>query len=449
MGQRSIEEYLRNTSHDAVESLVELLSTPGISTDPNHRNDVCRSGRWVESYLSKLGMRTEWWETPECPAVFAEWTGAGPDAPTVLIYGHHDVQPTGDLARWTSPPFEPRVDASGRIFARGAADNKGQFFLQMRAVEACLRTTGRLPVNVKILIEGEEEIGSPNLGPLLERNRDKLKCDVVVVSDTPLWKPDHPAISLGTRGITGLEVRVTTAERDLHSGIFGGSEPNAIAVLTRMLASLHDDSGRVAVPGFYDQVLPIPDDLRQAWNQLRPTSRGTGESGFNVLEQRWLRPTVELNGITGGYQGPGSNTIIPCTASAKITCRLVPDQLPDAIQSLLRDHLTGICPPDAKVDFALRKTGAAPYTISRDHPGIRAAARVLREVYGVDPVVVREGLSLPILPMFKTILGADTLLLGFCDPDCNAHSFDEFFDSKDLLRGSIAAARFLEAYANT
>lgn len=451
----AIDSYLTQSQPAAVDALCELLRIESISTDPAYKPAVAKSVEWTAGYLSEIGLKTEIWPTAGQPAVFAEWNGA-PGAPTVLIYGHHDVQPTGDLSKWTSPPFEPRVDSTGRIFARGSADNKGQFFLQIRAVEAWLKTAGILPVNVKFLIEGEEEIGSPNLAALLQQKQKQLKCDLVVVSDTPLWRPGKPAISLGTRGITGLEMKVTGPNRDLHSGIFGGSVPNPIAVLCRVLTALHDAQKQVTVPGFYDDVVEMPRELREAWRamegEVAHEARDidcafSGEAGYSTLEQRWSRPTLEFNGITGGYQGPGSNTIVPSWASAKITCRLVPNQNPERIQQQLAEHLRKLCPPEVKLEFLLRKTGARPYSIDPNHPALAAAAKVLKDVYEVEPVRVREGLSLPILPMFKDILAADTVLLGFCHPACNAHSFDEFFDSVDLLRGARSAARFLAEIA--
>jgi acetylornithine deacetylase/succinyl-diaminopimelate desuccinylase-like protein len=447
----AIDRYLRDTQSAALGTLCELLRIPSVSTEPQHRHQVTRCADAVAKLLASVGATVETWQTDGCPAVFGR-VDVDPRLPSVLIYGHYDVQPAGELARWASPPFEPRISDSGCIYARGAADNKGQFFLQVRAVEAWMRTSGRPPVNVKLLIEGEEEIGSPNLLPLLRDRRDDLACELVVISDTPLWRPGRPALSLGTRGITGLEVIVAGPDRDLHSGMYGGSFPNPIAILSQMLASLHDERGRIAVPGFYDDVKPIPPDLHDEWERLaleidseqaRFGCRFSGESGFNPLERRWLRPTLEFNGITGGYQGPGSNTIIPSRASAKITCRLVPDQDPDGIQSTLKQRLESLAPPGTKLEFILRRNGARPYSIRADHPALAAAGRVMAEVYGTPPVRVREGLSLPILPMFRNLLGADTVLLGFCDPACNAHSFDEFIDSTDVLRGAQAAARFL------
>jgi acetylornithine deacetylase/succinyl-diaminopimelate desuccinylase-like protein len=452
-----IDDYLQRTHRDAVASLLDVLRIPSISTQPDHARDVQTAAQWTADYLARIGLKSEIWPTTGHPAVFAEIKSHNADAPTILIYGHHDVQPTGDLSRWASPPFEPRIDSTGRIFARGSADNKGQFFLQILAVEAWLKTVGRLPVNIKFLIEGEEEIGSPNLPMLLRERIDRLQCDLVVVSDTPLWRPGRPAISLGTRGITGLEVKVTGPNRDLHSGMYGGSVPNPIDVLCRMLAAFHDDRKMVTVPNFYDEVRGIPAELREEWKRLdadvqddaRKLQCGLiGEDGFNTLERRWLRPTLEFNGITGGYQGPGSNTIVPSTASVKITCRLVPDQDPIKIQHALRDHLTSLAPPGVMVEFILRKMGSPAYSIDANHPALQAAARVFRDVYGVDPVRIREGVTLPILPAFRSILGAETVLLGFCDPECQAHSFDEFFDSCDLLLGARTAARFFDAISS-
>ncbi|CAN5344878.1 dipeptidase [soil metagenome] len=452
-----VDAYLQRTHGDAVKALIDVLRIPSISTQPDHADDVKAAAKWTADYLSRIGLKAEIWPTAGHPAVFAEMKSPDANAPTILIYGHDDVQPTGDLSLWTSPPFEPRVEASGRIVARGSADNKGQFFLQILAVEAWLKTAGTLPVNVKFLIEGEEEIGSPNLPALLRDKLDRLRCDLVVVSDTPVWRPGRPAISLGTRGITGLEVKVTGPNRDLHSGMYGGSVPNPIDALCRMLARLHDEQKQVTVPGFYDDVKPIPPDLRDEWRRLDPDVHDdarklecglSGEVGFNTLERRWLRPTLEFNGITGGYQGPGSNTIVPSSASAKITCRLVSDQDATKIQIALRDYLQSLAPEGVKVEFILRKMGSPAYSIAAHHPALQAAARVFKEVYNVDPVRIREGVTLPILPAFRSILGADSVLLGFCDPECQAHSFDEFFDSRDLLLGARTAARFFDAISS-
>src|SRR5688572_15690056 len=451
----AVERHLEATHGRAVAALCELLRIPSISTDPAHASDVARAAQWVADYFSGIGLGAETWSGFGHPAVFAEHAAA-PGAPTVLVYGHHDVQPIGDPKLWSSPPFEPTVTSDGRIVARGAADDKGQFFAQVLAVAAWIKTADRPPVNVKFLIEGEEEIGSPNLGALLRERKDRLKCDVVVVSDTPVWKPGHPTISLGTRGLMGVEVKVTGPNRDLHSGMYGGSVPNPIDVLCRMLAQLHDERGQVTVPGFYDDVREIDRRLRDEWRALEfddareAQNLGcgmSGEDGFSTLERRWARPTLELNGITGGYQGPGSNTIVPSWASAKITCRLVPDQQAGPLAQRLQEHLKALAPPTVRLEFLPRKVNSPAYSIDPGHPGLRALARSFEAVYGVEPVRVREGLTLPILPAFKSVLGADTVLMGFCDPDCRAHSFDEFFHAQDLLRGARTAARFLQEFA--
>jgi acetylornithine deacetylase/succinyl-diaminopimelate desuccinylase-like protein len=450
----SVDHFLQTNHAAAVEALCHLLRIPGISTDPTHALDVQRSAQWLADYLKRMGLKSEIWTTPGHPAVFAEWAGA-PGAPTVLIYGHHDVQPTGDPSLWASPPFEPAV-RDGRIVARGSADDKGQVFAQILAAEAWLKTSGRLPVNVKMLIEGEEEIGSPNLPHLLRQKREQLRCDVVVVSDTPVLRSGQPALCLGTRGLMGLELKVIGANRDLHSGMYGGSVPNPIQVLCRMLAELHDKRGRVTVPGFYDEVDAVDPKLRETWRSIgfddatEANQLGcalAGEEGYSTLERRWIRPTLEFNGITGGYQGPGSNTIVPSFASGKITCRLVPRQEPDRLAGNLVDFLKRIAPSSVRVEFTPRKVNSPAYSINPSHPGLDAARRAYSAVYGIEPIPVREGLTLPILPAFKSILGADTVLMGFCDPDCRAHSFDEFFDAADLLRGARTAARLLQELA--
>ena len=451
-----VDQHLAAEHGRAVASLCELLRIPSISTDPNHRDDVRASAQWVSKYLSGASLATEIWPTAGHAAVYGEWIGAGTKAPTVLVYGHHDVQPTGDPSLWSSPPFEPTITDDGRIVARGSADDKGQFFAQVLAAEAWLRVARRLPVNLKFLIEGEEEVGSPNLGALLREKRARLKCDVVVVSDTPVWKLGQPTISLGTRGLMGIEVRVVGPNRDLHSGMYGGSVPNPIAVLARMLARLHDERGRVTLPGFYDDVSGIDPQLRDEWARLgfddaRESQQlgcgMTGEEGFSTLERRWARPTLEFHGITGGYQGPGSNTIVPSWASAKITCRMVSGQDAAKLCQALQEHLRALAPPTVRVEFLPRKVNSPAYSIDPNHPGLRALARSFQHVYGVDPVRVREGLTLPILPQFKEVLGADTVLMGFCNPDCRAHSFDEFFHKDELLRGARTAALFLDEYA--
>jgi acetylornithine deacetylase/succinyl-diaminopimelate desuccinylase-like protein len=447
----SVDTRIEAGGDSATAHLLALLRCPTVSTEPSNAPVMMEGAELVRETVRWAGLRADVVETDGWPAVVGGSDDAPQDAPTVLIYGHYDVQPAGDLSLWTHPPFEPHVSPKGRITARGAADNKGQFMIPLLAIRVLLESSQRLPVRVRVLIEGEEEIGSPNLRKLLESHRAQLASDLVVVCDTPLWRPGRPALSLGTRGITGLEVTVEGPNRDLHSGMFGGSVPNPIAILARMLASLHDDDQRVAVEGFYDGVEPVSHDLAREWDALEAElgdeqlgCGNWGEAGFGTLQRRWVRPTVEFNGITGGFQGPGSNTIVPARASAKITCRLVPRQDPDRIQTLLQGHLRDRCPDCAKVSFTLRKSNSPAYSITPDHPALLVARNALQDVFGVEPARVREGLSLPILPLFRSILSADTVLLGFCDPDCRAHSFDEFFDVPDLLRGARVVARFLQ-----
>ncbi len=447
-------DILRETHEQAVAELCDWLSIPGISTKPAHAADVRLGADWARDWLDRAGLDATVVETGGHPAVIARTT-PDPDKPTVLIYGHHDVQPEGDLRTWTDPPFQPTV-RDGNVYARGSADNKGQVFLQMRAVAAHLAATGSCPCNVICVIEGEEEVGSPNLAPLLESHRDTLGCDVVMISDTPLYRPGQPAISHGVRGNIGLEVTLTGPNRDLHSGIYGGSVPNPVHALARVIAALHDGQGRVAVPGFYDDVEEQPAWERDAWARLAFDDAGyaaevgcplTGEVGQTTLQRRWARPTLECNGITGGYQGPGSNTIVPTRASVKITGRMVPGQSARALQTALAAHIRSVAGPDVTVEIRERERPADAYRVDPSHPAIPAARTALRETYGVEPVDIREGLSLPILNDFRRILGAETVLMGFCDPDCNAHSFDEFMSIDDLLRGSIAGARFLAEFA--
>lgn len=448
-------EHLDQTAGDAVQDLCDFLRIPSISTQSQHTGDVQASAQWVLNWLTQAGLKAELWPTAGHPAVYVEWLGA-PGKPTVLLYGHHDVQPTGELAKWTSPPFEPTI-RNGVIYARGSADDKGQVFAQMRAVAGWLKATGQCPVNVKMLIEGEEEIGSPNLPALLQQRKDRLRCDVVALSDSDLYGPGQPCLPLGTRGVFGMEIKVIGPLRDLHSGLYGGSVPNPIAVLVRILAQLHDDRRHIAVPGFYDDVAEVSPLERESWKTL-PVDEAhemaelgcglTGEEGYSTLERRWMRPTLEFNGITGGYQGPGTNTIVPSWASVKITCRIVPDQDPQRLAKAIEQYVYSLAPQGVRVEVATNQRGTRAYSCDPNHPAMHAAARAFQAVYGKAPLKVRNGATLPILPEFKKILGADSVLLGFCQPNCQAHSPDEFFSMADLNLGTRTAAKFLEEYAN-
>jgi acetylornithine deacetylase/succinyl-diaminopimelate desuccinylase-like protein len=422
--------------------LFDFLRFPSISTDPACRDDVSACGEWLYKKFVSMGLYAEVRGTPGHPVIFAR-SEPHPGRPTVLIYGHYDVQPADPLDLWTSPPFEPRL-ADGIITARGAADNKGQIMAHILGVEAALAAGGQLPVNVLFVVEGEEEIGSPNLGAFLARHAEELRCDVIVISDTTMIAPGEPTLTYGLRGIGCIEVRVTGPGVDLHSGIYGGAVANPITALARLLATLHDSDGRIAVPGFNDRLDPLQDWERAAWAALPLTDARlleitgspalTGEPGFTPLERMWARPTIEINGIGGGYQGEGTKTVIPHTAFAKLTFRLVPRQDSLAAIRQVGDHLRKNAPPGVQVEIIEGHHGD-PY-VTDPHSGFgKAAQRALASTFGREPALIREGGSIPIVQSFKEILGVDTLLLGLALPDCRAHSPNENFPVANFEAG--------------
>ena len=422
--------------------LFDFLRFPSISTDPACRDDVSACGEWLYEKFVSIGLFAEVHGTPGHPVIFAR-SQPRPDRPTVLIYGHYDVQPADPLDLWTSPPFEPRL-ADGIITARGAADNKGQIMAHVLGVEALLAAGGELPVNVLFVVEGEEEIGSPNLGAFLTQHAEELRCDVVVISDSTMIAPGVPTLTYGLRGIGCIEVRVTGPAVDLHSGIYGGAVQNPITALARLLATLHDSAGRIAVPGFCDAVEPLRDWERNAWASL-PLNEARlleitgspaliGEPGYRPLERMWARPTMEINGIGGGYQGEGTKTVIPHAAFAKLTFRLVPHQNAlDAIRQV-GDHLRKNAPRGVKIEVIEGHHGD-PY-ITDPHSGFgKAAQRALAATFQRPVALIREGGSIPIVQNFKEILGVDTLLLGLALPDCRAHSPNENFPVANFEAG--------------
>ena len=422
--------------------LFDFLRFPSVSTDPARRDDVAACGEWLYRKFLGIGLFAEVRGTPGHPVIFAR-TEPRPGRPTVLIYGHYDVQPADPLDLWTSPPFEPLL-ADGIITARGAADNKGQIMAHILGVEAALAGGGELPVNVLFVVEGEEEIGSPNLGAFLTRHAEELRCDVVVISDSTMIAPGVPTLTYGLRGIGCIEVRVTGPAVDLHSGIYGGAVQNPITALARLLATLHDSAGRIAVPGFCDAVEPLGDWERNAWAAL-PLNEArlleitgapalTGEPGFRPLERMWARPTVEINGIGGGYQGEGTKTVIPHSAFAKLTFRLVPRQ--NAIEAIKQvgDHLRKNAPRGVKIEVVEGHHGD-PYITDPNSGFGKAAQRALAKTFQRPVAAIREGGSIPIVQSFKEILGVDTLLLGLALPDCRAHSPNENFPVANFEAG--------------
>lgn len=438
------QQYLTRNHQRHVDQLCEYLRLPSVSAQASHRDDVARCAAWIETHCRAIGLQTELHPTKGHPIVLARTAQRPGRRPHFVVYGHYDVQPPEPVELWNTPPFEPCVQGHN-LFARGASDNKGQHFAHLKAVEAVLATGGQLPCDLTFLLEGEEEVGSANLVPFLKQHRAALRCDAVVVSDTGMPARTLPALTCALRGIAALEVTVRGPSRDLHSGIFGGSLDNPAMALAQMLAGLRNKRGRITVPGFYDRVRPLTQNERRQLARLPFNERSYarflgvprlfGESGFTAWEQRSARPTLEINGLTSGYQGEGSKTIVPASASAKLTMRLVPDQTPAEIARLVAGHLKAVCPPTVRLEIRPGH-GGQPYLLDPDTPLARAARRALAAAFGCDPVLLREGGSIPIVTDFKRVLGVDTLLLGLALPDDNAHSPNEKFDLRNFASGA-------------
>ena len=434
-------DYLKCNQARFVAELCDYLRLPSVSAQAQHKNDLRKCAEWLAKHCREIGLISRVCPTRGHPIVVAKTPRhsaprrGGGRRPHFMIYGHYDVQPPDPLDLWTSPPFKPRI-ANHAIFARGTTDNKGQHFAHLKAVEAYLKTSTPLPCDLTFVIEGEEEVGSANLSKFLKTHRNELKCDAVVVSDTGMPDAEHPALTYSLRGIIAFEITVHGPSRDLHSGIFGGAVDNPAMALSQMLARLRDRDGRIAIPGFYDGVAPLSAYERRQFRRLPTTDRELqkllgvrrlfGERGFTPFEQHSARPTFEINGLTSGYQGQGSKTIVPAWARAKITCRLVPNQRPARIREVVCNYLRKICPPTVRLEIEAGH-GAEAYLVSPTSPQALAALRALRQAFGRQPVLLREGGSIPIVNEFKTILGADSLLLGLGLPDDNAHSPDEKF----------------------
>lgn len=444
----AVSNYLDQNADRFLEELKEFLRIPTVSADPECKPHLQRGAEFVHRQLAELGMKAEIVPTAGHPIVYAECLES-PGAPTVMVYGHYDVQPPDPLDLWTTPPFEPTV-RDGLLFARGATDDKGQVFTHIKSAEAWLRTVGKLPVNLKYVIEGEEEVGSRNLEDFLTANKDRLSCDVAVVSDTSQYAPNQPAITYGLRGILAVEVTVTGPKKDLHSGVFGGAVMNPATGLARMIASLHDDDGRVRIPGFYDAVAPLSDAERQQFRDLNfdeaafkaelGITEVFGEAGFSTLERRWTRPTCEVNGLVSGYTGTGPKTIVPSKATVKITCRLVPSQDPHKLTETLHQYLKAQCAPSLSFEFTSYH-GCPAFVFDPTSPYIEAASEAIREAWGVEQVrLIREGGSIPVVQTFKDVLSVDTLLLGWGQNTDNLHSPNEHFSIADFHRGTRASA---------
>ncbi|HUB67087.1 MAG TPA: dipeptidase [Candidatus Methylacidiphilales bacterium] len=439
-----------------LDQFLEFLRFGSVSTDSKHKEQVLECATWVEKKLKAIGLEAQQYKTPGHPIVLAR----GPrkeGRPTVLIYGHYDVQPVDPVELWRRPPFNPGIEG-GVVTARGASDNKGQIFAHILGIEETLREKGDLPVNLIVLVEGEEEIGSPNLAPFLEAHREALACDVVAISDSSMVAPEQPGLTYGLRGLAAMEVTLTGPDHDLHSGIFGGAVENPATVLARLIAGLHDKNLKVNLGGFYDGVRPLRPWERRAWRLLplndaallrmtgAPVLRG--EKGFLPLERIWARPTAEVNGFGSGYQGEGTKTVLPSKAFAKLTFRLVPDQNPKKILKIVEDYFRKNAPPSVRLEIAPGHCGEPYLTDPNAGFGLAAQKALGRLVPRKKPVLIREGGTIPIVAEFKNILNADTLLLGFCLPDCNAHSPNETFPVSHLDLGARLNRYLLEEIAS-
>jgi acetylornithine deacetylase/succinyl-diaminopimelate desuccinylase-like protein len=430
-------------SDSHLDQLFEFLRFPSVSTDPARKGAVASCAEWLRAKLESIGLNVQLHPTAGHPIVTAR-NERRPGRRTVLIYGHYDVQPEDPVSEWKSDPFTPEV-RDGVIYARGSTDNKGQILSHILGVAETLKTYGDLPVNLIFLIEGEEEIGSKHLGAFLEAYRDELKCDVIAVSDTGMIARNSPTFSYGLRGITAIEVRVSGPKTDLHSGIYGGAVMNPATAVARLIASLHDEQGHVEVAGFYDEVCPLEDWERTSWAKLPFSDKDVlevtgspalfGEAGYTTLERTWARPTAEVNGIGGGFQGVGSKTVLPREAFAKLTFRLVPNQTPDEIIEKVSAHLHAHCPPGVTLEIKPNH-GGEPYMTDPHSKFGQAAQRALAEAFpGRELALIREGGSIPIINTFRRILGVDTLLLGLALPDCAAHGPNENFPVENFHAG--------------
>jgi acetylornithine deacetylase/succinyl-diaminopimelate desuccinylase-like protein len=443
----SIDAYLSNHAARFEDELCDLLRIPSVSADSTKKPDVRRAAEWVAAQFRTLGMTTEICETAGHPIVYAEHLQA-PGAPTVLVYGHYDVQPPDPLELWHTPPFEP-TRRNGNVYARGATDDKGQMFTHIKSAEAWLKTVGKLPVNLKYLIEGEEEVGSANLEGFIASHKEKLKSDVCVVSDTSQFGPNMPAITYGLRGIAYFEVFLNGPDRDLHSGTFGGAVVNPAGVLVKLLAKLVDGEGRIQVPGFYDDVVPLTDAERKKYSEL-PYDEAefmqsigvaalAGEKGYTNLERRSARPTCDINGLTSGYQGEGAKTVLPAKASAKFSFRLVPNQDPAKVAAALEKFIAANIPAGITHEL-ITYHGGSGIVVDLNSPYIAAAERAIAHGFGIKPVFMREGGSIPVVSTFHELLGVDTLLLGWGLNDDNTHSPNEKFCLADFQRGIKSSA---------
>lgn len=449
-----VKQYIDTHQQRFLDELFELLRIPSVSADSRHKGDVRKAAEYLVNRLQEAGVdKVELCETPGHPIVYAEKI-VNPSLPTVLVYGHYDVQPPDPLDLWTSPPFEP-VIKDDKIYARGSCDDKGQVYMHVKAFEAMMKLNA-LTCNVKFMIEGEEEVGSEHLDTFVQQNKQKLKADIILISDTAIISLDHPSITTGLRGLSYVEVEVTGPNRDLHSGVYGGAVANPINVLSKMIASLHDEQGRVTIPGFYDKVVELSAADREAINKapfnLEEYKKELGiddiqgEKGYTTLERTGIRPTLDVNGIWGGYTGEGAKTVLPSKAYAKISMRLVPDQNNAEITELFTKHFTSIAPKSVKVKVTPLH-GGQPAVTPTDSPAFKAASAAFEEVWGKKPIPTRDGGSIPIVALFKKELGLDTVLMGFGLDSDAIHSPNEHYGVKNFLLGIETIVTFYKHYA--
>jgi acetylornithine deacetylase/succinyl-diaminopimelate desuccinylase-like protein len=432
--------FLEKEKPAIVERLLELVRIPSVSTDPRYSSGMAQARALLSNRLRDMGLHNvRELEAGGHPAIYGEWLEAG-EGPTILVYGHYDVQPPDPIEQWQTPPFDPEI-RDGRIYGRGVSDDKGPSCIALETMAALLAIESRLPVNVKVLLEGEEELGSPTLGDLCGRHADLLRCDAVLSADGASWRPDLPTVNVGSRGNAGFECTVTTAAKDLHSGRFGGAVPNALHVMAELLAGLHAADGSVAVPGFYDgarsfgegSLASIPFD-ETSFHAAIGTAP-CGEPGYTTLERLWLRPCLDVNGMWGGYMGPGGKTVIPNEAYAKITIRVVPDQDPAQILRQVQDFLESRCPAGATVRFGADRGQSAAYELGGDHPLLLAVEWAIAETYGSQPHRIRIGGTLPVTDIMRRTLGVDTVMFSFSMADEDLHAPNEFFRLSSLDRG--------------
>jgi acetylornithine deacetylase/succinyl-diaminopimelate desuccinylase-like protein len=454
---KEILDFIDSSKERYIEELKVFLAYPSISNNPENKKDVEECASYIKRHLVNIRMENaEVYPTNGHPVVYADWLHAGKDKPTILIYGHYDVQPVDPIELWTSPPFKAEIRGEN-IYARGSADDKGQVMIHLKALEAYLKKNKSLPVNIKLIIEGEEEIGSINLENFISEHKELLKADVVIISDTAMYDKDFPAIGYALRGLCYMQVEVTGPNRDLHSGQFGGAVDNPINALANIISKLKDEKGRILIDGFYDDVLPLSKEEKEniarlpfADNKYRKSLEVDelfGEEGYSTLERIWSRPTLDCNGIWGGFTGEGAKTVLPSKAYAKISMRLVPNQEPDKIEKLFTDYVKKVTPKSVKISVKGLHHGK-PAITPIDSKWVKTAYAAMKEGFGKEPVFIREGGSIPIVVTFQEILDTPAVLLGFGLPDENAHSPDEHLNLNNFFKGIITTSIFYNELAN-